>query len=237
VRFSKVTILLLGAAVNLPAAIVDYGATFDTVADNFFPGVGGSGSHWTYLLLSGSTPELTGTLNAGQQLRVTYSAPAGQQINIFTKPPSADSLLVTFELWSDSPLSSPFVSTPGNSYSFTGLAGTLPAASLFEFREAADEKFRVSLHFDAGGFAFQSMQMLFDIPPGYDRTFTNHIPSDLVLVVIANWDFNAFDPGPLASITRAEAVPEPSTALLVSAALGALAWLGRSTLKKPASKA
>jgi hypothetical protein len=57
--------------------------------------------------------------------------------------------------------------------------------------------------------------MLFNIPAGYDRTFTNHVPSDVVLVAIANWSADAFDPGPLAAITRAtHSVPEPSMLLL-----------------------
>jgi hypothetical protein len=227
VRFSKFILAFAAASINLDAAVVDYSATFSTVVDNFFPGAGGTGSHWTYLLLNGSTPELTGTLNAGQQLRITYSAPAGQQINIFSKPASADSLLVAFDIWSESPQSSPFVPTSGTSYSFTGLTGTPPIAGIFEFREAADEKFRASLHLSSGDFSFQSLQMIFDIPAGYDRTFTNHIPSDVVLVVIANWSSDAFDPGPLASITLAtNSVPEPSTAILVAAALGVLVRFG-----------
>jgi hypothetical protein len=206
------------------AGVIEYTATFESVIDNFFPGVAGSGSHWTYLMLGGSTPELTGTLASGQQLRATYSAPAGQQINILPKPASADSLLVAVELWSDSPQGSPFVDTPGTSYTFTGLTGTPPAPSSFLFKEAAGEKFRTSLHFDAGGFSFQSLEMLFDVPAGYGRTFTNHVPSDVVLVVIANWSADAFDPGPLATITRATtSIPEPSMLLLAGAAMAGAA--------------
>jgi hypothetical protein len=223
VTVSKVLFALAVAALPVAdarAGIIDYTATFGSVVDNFFPGPVGTGSHWTYLMLSGSTPELTGTLESGQQLRVTYSAPAGQQINILSKPASADSLLVAVDLWSDSPQSSPFVDTPGTSYSFTGFAGTAPTVGSFLFKEAAGEKFRTSLHFTTGDFSFQSLEMLFDIPAGYDRTFTNHLPSDVVLVAIANWSSDAFDPGPLATITRASAsVPEPSMLLLAAAAI------------------
>jgi hypothetical protein len=211
-------------AADLEASVIDYSATFDAVTDNFFPGVAGSGSHWTYLFLSGPTPELTGTLQSGQQLRITYSAPAGEQINILPKPASADSLLVSAELWSESPISSPFIDTPGASYGFTGFAGAAPVVSSFQFTEAAAGKFRAGIHFSTGGFSFQSIELLFDIPAGYDRTFMNHVPSDLILVVIANWSADVFDPGPLATITRAaNSAPEPSTMALATLVMSALA--------------
>jgi hypothetical protein len=223
VTVSRVLAALAVAALPIGdayAGVIDYTATFDGVVDNFFPGPVGTGSHWTYLTLSGATPELTGTLESGQQLRVTYSAPAGQQINILPKPASADSLLVAVDLWSDSPQGSPFVDTPGASYAFTGPTGTAPTVSSFIFKEAAGEKFRTSLHFNTGDFSFQSLEMLFDIPAGYDRTFIDHVPSDVVFVVIADWDMDAFDPGPLATITRAPgSVPEPSMLLLSAVAM------------------
>lgn len=234
-------LLLALALTGLPAAeagaaTIDYSATFDTVVDNFFPTGLGGGTHWTYLLLSGSTPELTGTLTAGQQLRITYSAPAGQQINILPKPASAQSLFVSAVFWSDSPQSSPFVHTPGASFSFTGLAGAPPAVSAFDFIEAASGRFRTALTFDTGGFSFQSLDMLFDVPATYDRTFVNHVPSDVFLLVIADWTTGIFDPGPLITVTRAPAAaPEPAAGLLTALALGAATLVRRRPATGPGS--
>ncbi len=177
------------------------------------------------------TPLLNGTLNAGQQLKVKFSAPAGQQINILSKPASANSILVSALLWSDSSLGSPSVDTPGTSYAFTGFAGAAPSQSGFGFLAGSGEKFLAYLELDSGGFSFQSLEMLFDIPAGYDRTFTNYTPSSFSLGVQVDWvgygySEDAYDPGPMASISRAaQPVPEPSTAVFccIAIVLGAAA--------------
>ena len=240
-RVSRLLITLAVAAlsvVDAHADVIDYTATFDSITGHFFPDGLGSGTHWTILHLEGSTPELTGTLDAGQQLRMTYSAPAGQQINILQKPASADSLVVVADLWSEPSLSSPLIDASGASYTFTGLTGTDPTVSAFDFNGGAGDAFRARLHFNSGSFSFQSLEMLFDIPAGYDRTFVDHVPEGVRLLVIASWSWPnvASDPGPLATITPvAPDIPEPSM-LLLSATVGIVsAWRRRRARTTPST--
>jgi hypothetical protein len=209
--------ILLSA--TLPAAVIEYSATLDSVTHVF-----ASGDALTTFTVSGAVPKLNGTLAVGDQLRLVYSAPAGQQFSIFGAPAAAIDFGWVADLWTEG-IVGPLAESPGNSFSFTGSSGPAPAATSIGFWDDPSERMRPFALFAEEGFSFQSITMLFDIPASYNRTFTDFSPDTVRLTVFANFapSYLGGDPGPLGSLSRASAVvPEPGAAILLAGGLAAL---------------
>jgi hypothetical protein len=191
------------------AGTIQWSVTLDQVTVN----QGGQANDFSS---STGFPTFTGDFSVDKQLRLTFSAPAGQQF-VFSRPSGATSWQLFADIWDD-PIISLITFTPGVSYSFANLQGSaIVTPSFFDFTNDPDS-FRARLYgpLVSDTVSFTSLTMLFDVPAGFNETYTDYT---LARVFFRGWAADNASTTPFAGF--ADAVPEPATLLLLGTGLAA----------------
>ncbi len=223
-HFLRPFALALFLAGSSPAATLVYNAELRILESGFVAGAG-----LTTFEPLGPFPKLNGALNPGDQFQFTYSAPAGFLFRILPATAAGTSGGFYADWWDTGLILDP-VDHPTGSVSFAAATAPVPVPTAQAITLGTTSTFRTFIEFAPGDFTFKSITATFTIPSGFSKTFTDFTPAAVRMIAFYRSDS---DLGPAATLVpdNSSEVPEPSSALLIPAAL-ALFALGKRQIQQ-----
>jgi len=227
-KISTCFALIIAMSLALQGGVIDYDATLDQATSDY----AGPGTYAvTSFVPSGGAPIFDTGLSANGQLRLTLAAPSGQVFKIGPVPAGATEFGFYADFWSDSFLTVPWTTTPGNSFGFQGATHSPSGPADFVLESDLDGRVHATATFLTSLVSFESLTMLFDIPADYSRFLSGTPISDVRLTVYAYFPttYTGTNPGALAELAPppASGIPEPGSGFLCGTAALLLTFLLR----------